>query len=319
MDDFQPNPIWADRVLRKHWAELEDRVGAEWMPATWREGFKRREVGRGLMRREVIPPYAEHGTGGYGCVFAVQGSEKVVIKVTSDPSEATFIVAAMQIGEWPAGVVRYHDIVQLPGLHERRPVFVVWREEAEPNTIGELGRPATEVGPDGKLRATYDNDARLAALGRLNMLQAVSVFLRARCPSYVTANAADWLRWAGLLEEAAEQSEWALGAVTLDWVESDIERAIILIHREPKRRQLAASLSCFELIMQLISTEPGCPKVGEALGFYMAEGMFLADVHRSNIGKVHRAGLGGLAWVITDPGHMVPLTPKWFAVPIDRL
>ena len=63
-------------------------------------------------------------------------------------------------------------------------------------------------------------------------------------------------------------------------------------------------------------------EVGAALGFYLNEGILLADVHRQNIGQVTRADsdYGPQTYtVITDPGHAVPLDRKWANVQVPEL
>jgi predicted GIY-YIG superfamily endonuclease len=64
--------------------------------------------------------------------------------------------------------------------------------------------------------------------------------------------------------------------------------------------------------------------IGGAMDFYIDEGILLADVHANNVGVVTRPpdenyddwhGIN----VITDPGHMVPLDPKWLNVRIKKI
>jgi hypothetical protein len=57
--------------------------------------------------------------------------------------------------------------------------------------------------------------------------------------------------------------------------------------------------------------------VGQALLYYVKEGMILADVHDGNVGQVTRNGKPTVA--ITDPGHMVPLKPKYMNVEVPML
>ena len=45
--------------------------------------------------------------------------------------------------------------------------------------------------------------------------------------------------------------------------------------------------------------------IGSALQGLLMNGLLLADVHHKNIGVVRRGR--ELAWVITDPGHLVRL------------
>jgi hypothetical protein len=64
--------------------------------------------------------------------------------------------------------------------------------------------------------------------------------------------------------------------------------------------------------------------IGGALSFYLEQGMLLADVHANNVGVATRPpGEGYDDWhavnVITDPGHMVPISPKWLNVEVRQL
>jgi hypothetical protein len=66
------------------------------------------------------------------------------------------------------------------------------------------------------------------------------------------------------------------------------------------------------------STAPGY-LVGEALGELLDQGILLADVHRNNIGEVDLPDFSKWEFVITDPGHMVALDPKWLEVNVPQL
>jgi hypothetical protein len=49
--------------------------------------------------------------------------------------------------------------------------------------------------------------------------------------------------------------------------------------------------------------------VADALLFLWREGILLADVHGGNLGRAARPG-APRAVVITDPGHMIEVTPE---------
>ncbi len=74
----------------------------------------------------------ELGAGAYGSVFKTE-DPNVVLKLTSDESEAHFIQTAMHLylkGVKSAGMVEYFGIGALREKHENHRVFVTWREYA---------------------------------------------------------------------------------------------------------------------------------------------------------------------------------------------
>lgn len=76
MESLHPNPPWVDETLKAHWDQMERRVGKRMMPRPREEG-------------------GELGSGHYGTVFATR-RRGVVMKVTSDPSEARFVTDGLQ-------------------------------------------------------------------------------------------------------------------------------------------------------------------------------------------------------------------------------
>ena len=73
-----------------------------------------------------------------------------------------------------------------------------------------------------------------------------------------------------------------------------------------------------QLAMEMANTHAGS-LIGEALGYYLEEGMLLADVHLGNIGEAVPEGYDCWDLVITDPGHMVRFDPKWINVVIQLI
>lgn len=151
MIDFGRTP-WVDRAMNIEWAKVQKEVPLSWMPtaeAVNKQGF-------------VLE---EYGCGYYGCVMPT-GEDGLVLKITTDFSEASFAQTAIDLGEWPLGIVRYHAVLQLPdvlayrqeddstvrirktptpprGLRNR--VYLLWREEAfAPGFAAGLVRPAYE-------------------------------------------------------------------------------------------------------------------------------------------------------------------------------
>jgi hypothetical protein len=75
----------------------------------------------------------EFGTGAYGTVIPTK-TKGWVVKVTSDESEARFAAIAMSIGRFPPGMVKYKAAFHVSGTHSGRPIYILWRQEA--NQVG---------------------------------------------------------------------------------------------------------------------------------------------------------------------------------------
>lgn len=78
-------------------------------------------------------------------------------------------------------------------------------------------------------------------------------------------------------------------------------------------RVAAYAVACSTLA-SVMANEEGLYYVGQAFEFFCGEGLLLADVHLGNIGLLDQE-----RWGITDPGHMVPLDPRWLSVEIPTL
>lgn len=315
---MQENPAWVNRILNEHWDAIEDRIGPELMPTTTRVGRKRR----------AHEP--ELGCGHYGCVLATVGGG-LVFKLSSDPSEAAFVAAALSLpaSHWPPGMIRYHDLFEIPGeTHRRRKVYGIVRQEA------------TQVG--------------------LQLLPAPSwKEIRQSVPErwvqkYREDSIAEGVRWLMLFKECASRVKEYIGRQkgagvleTLEKIRSHESLAIRWrAHEEPpedriaqdrwfkkfdyKRpkpfrgaEQAAVDLQrCAEAAEMMSSSIHFVSSIGAALDYYLDQGMLLADVHLGNIGEAEvewDTGDLGLDMVITDPGHMVPLTPKWLTVNVPKL
>jgi hypothetical protein len=120
-DDYEPNPPWVNKLLRKHTKKLASLVPPEWVPEP-----------------DVKWTYEEYGCGHYGCVLPVPDG-RVVLKITSDPTEAAFVTIYLGLKDKPIGITRYHQIVELPDQYRRRRTFAIWRDEAE--NVGGLSSP----------------------------------------------------------------------------------------------------------------------------------------------------------------------------------
>jgi len=93
--------------LLAHADRLTEAVGAKLMPPRSKGG----------------PP--SYGCGGFGCVFQTR-TKGVVIKATYDATEGRFVERAIALGEFPAGIVRYAQLIDDPAEQ----LWLLWREEA---------------------------------------------------------------------------------------------------------------------------------------------------------------------------------------------
>jgi hypothetical protein len=302
LDTLQPNPPWVDRILKNHWDTLEKHIGKRMMPY-----------------RSAVKPLglAELGTGHYGTVFETK-QPGVVMKVTSDPSEARFVVAALSLEKWPEGIVRYYDIVRIPETYRRRPVYVIWREEAV--STGTLvpkapdpRRPWKKLDADEK----YFRGAERDFIGYLSVWLTAARMVRER---YTRT------RQPGQFCSAvAKTRDLDMREVSWPWVnltfklaqphymtsEESWEYKRFYSLRGPER--LAATLEACDSCAELMEHTFGPHDVGAALGFYLDADILLADVHQDNIGQVVRDN-DELTTVITDPGHAVFLTDRYDAL-----
>jgi hypothetical protein len=120
----QPNPLWVDNALKRHWDALQARVGKRWMPVLSKSpATQLRGAGAERGRR-----FYEFGTGSYGTVLPTR-DPRVVLKISSDKSEIEFVLRAEHLGMWPSGLVKYYRMLQLSAARSR-PIYAIWREEA---------------------------------------------------------------------------------------------------------------------------------------------------------------------------------------------
>lgn len=262
------NPAWANRLLNENWQIIASEVkDPAWLPieAPDSPGGRRKT-------------FSELGCGHYGCVFATS-NPGMVFKISTDASEVEFVKAAMKLGEWPTGIVRYMAVLDLAGSHRKRPAFVVWREEAF--DVGRIG-----IGPNPNAEREFKryHDSYRNAAGYVREVSTRPGF-------------------AARLAEAKAKSDWAWDNVT--WEDGITARLV----QYSASQRLAAALRICAICFELMEHTDYAPDVGSALGFYLDRGILLADVHMQNIGRVTRDdpdGYGPQTFiVITDPGHAV--------------
>lgn len=304
------NPPWVDEVVEANLRELTYRApkGAEVVT----------EAAGGHLHAPEL------GCGAYGCVLrtAVPG---VVLKITSDPTEALFVRALADRGlSGLMGITRYLGSSLLEGRRQGRALYALWREEAD--DVGELvtkepvrqtpvvtakGSGTRSTAPPRAWTVPELDPPRfetpVAALRFADRLHQYRWY--ADSVRHVLANAQDQDR---TRQRATELSAWAAAEVDLEIaVQAYREDAtggltMLVEHRGPERMALALR-GCEVLAEAMASESPAGALVGEAFLEMRGKGIVLADVHGGNVGRVLRPERYGRwkVWVVTDPGHMV--------------
>jgi len=275
---------WIDRAFLAFW----DRVKAAAPKPAW---IPRLEEGR-------TPSVVEFGCGAYGCAVPTH-DPSVLVKMTSDPSEAAFAVTAMKLAEkhgWPSGIVRYYAAYNVPNVtYRKRSVAILWRDEAiDVGTVVPFGQKTVSQFELAKNLDAYKN----LAMSLREML--------------VTAAKRDPEEPWRLLKEARALDSWAY-----ERFEATYEAGRIVNFRGAEK--LAGLLQLLSLFEQEMQTTDMQDSVGEALGYYHRHGLVLADVHVGNIGRRVREGDHFGEIVITDPGHAVPLERELARVVVPSL
>lgn len=289
---------WVDRAFERYW----DRIAAAAPDARW---VPQREAREGRRKWRVV----EHGCGHYGCVLPTN-DEGLVVKLSSDPTEAVFVAAALSFGEQPDGLVRYHKVVGIPPdemTHRDRPLFVIWREEAF--DVGAITKGLEERFPGNPDRVRYERSAMEKLLGYLTSFKAMAAQAREQLRRSKTAESRFQL-----VEEAKDLQRWAWDIVA----ELDLDNPsnVPSIGRYKGAERLAVCFRYFSAVTEMMENEYGSSEVGGAFSFYFDRGILLADVHGGNVGRVPRVGFSP---VITDPGHAVALEERWTKVRVPLL
>lgn len=125
---FVQNPQrWVTDIIAASWDLMSDSVQAAWLP-------KLSDVS--LVKDDQIAARVdEYGCGKFGCVFPTS-DPAVVMKVTSDESEANFAAHLSTTLVAPICVDYYMVIAIANRTHQNRRLFLLWRENA--NSVGEV-------------------------------------------------------------------------------------------------------------------------------------------------------------------------------------
>lgn len=271
-----PQP-WVAKALKENWAALLAEVPSPtWLPVADGRTFR------------------DYGCGHYGCVMPTT-EPGMVCKITSDESEVEFIRAAMKIGDWPTGIVRYTAAMDLPTTHRSRKVYAIWREEAFDVGQGKLDRTHYAFREFSKYHEVYRSVA--------GVLRPMVEGSKNRSRLLVEAGGLkDWA-WRNVVIE-----DGSAGYDAANWWSGRNLPAPFLRYRGAQR--LAAGLRICEIAFELMANTAYGTEVGAALGFYLEHGILLADVHTNNLGHVDRDDYSQRVLAITDPGHAVFLTPR---------
>lgn len=250
-------------------------------------------VGRTWMPEMDGAKAVEYGCGSYGCVMPTQGDPDTVCKLTTDETEAFFVGQAIELGDWDEahGIVEYKRILKLPVTHKSRDVYVLWRESVE------------DV---GLFKDPYMRDHRRRAV--LNALDGVKAAATVVRTMYKRAQSRD--AWLDTLSRANGFEEWAWQNVSHD---TDMLHGWASLFRGPQK--LALALRAYHLHAELAQHTDGPDAIGQALGFYLERGIVLADVHGNNVGLRTDTD----TWIITDPGHAVPIHEDTMVTTIEEV
>lgn len=126
------NPPWVTKILTDHWGDLEAKVKPAWLP-------KLDDV-HAVRGGHVQGDFSELGCGAYGCVYPTL-DPGIVLKVTTDPTEAEFAARLAKDLAVPI-TTTYRMVMSLPVKHEKRRVYLLWREEA--SEVGAIEEDSTE-------------------------------------------------------------------------------------------------------------------------------------------------------------------------------
>lgn len=331
MKPMLTDPPWADKILKQHWAAIERVVGAAWMPRTatavkgvaklrekiteiedsvakgmtnqyWLDQLADHKAELAKLEKKKPKGYEEYGCGHYGCVMST-GTPGLVFKITTDATEAAFIAAYLS---WPKhtrpnGIVRYHRLLAIRSAsHLKRPVFLLWRDEAN------------HLGSDGISRW-------IRTEVKENSRQYYSESLRRTTKSLETClTAARDIRKLVLKKpDAQERLQKAMDLRADAW-----ELGARAAFGKPPMK-LAFHLQKFEEAATEMENEPMGIEIGRALRECLTEhGLLLADVHLNNIGMVATKEVidnVGNVPIITDPGHAIAIDDRYKGVTIEDL
>lgn len=260
------NPAWTNSALLRQWDDIERLVGRAHMPKVTKHTANK------LIAKE-------YGTGAYGTVMPTN-TKGIVVKVTSDPSEAKFAYVLQLLGKYPQGIVKYHEVFRLHGSHNSRPVFVLWREEAY--DVGESLPEESEYMLE-EMRQKLDPAFRLT----------YSPELKERHLKPIKSAVQTYRKRTGY-EHGGSGPNMIDGFWV--WVQGEDVRA-------------GFDVDAGRAVADDMAHSGNGRLVGAAIRDMIDQDLVLADVHAGNVGRVKRNGQ--FRTVITDPGNVTELTHKF--------
>jgi hypothetical protein len=279
------NPIaWVDRILTSKWTALASHVGNDMMPVPISA------AGKSKRKR-----FQEYGCGSYGCVLPT-AKPGIVFKLTTDSTEAAFINYVVRHKLESDGLVRYFKVLAIPGsTHQKRPIFAIWREEAQ--AVGEINRVMHHS--YGQMVGRLSDQQEFARL----IQRAVIHFKRGQGyhedSRYIIKLIDDW-------------SDWAYS--------QELPTSPYRIEDLPATQRIALAVVNYKYNAEVMSSTKHVYLLGDAFLTYMKQNLFLADVHSGNIGiPIDTSQHGPSEPIIIDPGHAFALDDRLEREPVDVL
>lgn len=293
------NPAWADRILEKNINLLGNVAdSAELLPYLEFDAKNNRVFAK------------EYGCGKLGCVYPTLRDD-LVFKITSDVSEVKFVLTAMNLGEWPEGMVQYTKVVILEGLYKSRPVAGLWREAAINKSIGVLGKKF-ESNKMSKQEELFDDFlslfftyTELAERSKKSIKSKQDLDLFFSTVSYDTykSQVEDiWIKHFDPKNPMKMEDEYDY------YIYPQVSAAKESVQDKIRRISILLSI-CIKIAKEIQTRTPEFASIGHALEFYGKKYILIGDVHLLNVAQVDRKGKS--TWVIIDPGVSIFFTNKY--------
>jgi hypothetical protein len=291
------NPAWADKVIHDNLDIISTSVQHE------------DELPQMIFTKGTVTVH-EYGCGKMGCVIPTFDDKKV-FKITSDDSEVRFILAAMNLGEWPEGMIQYYRVVKLRGNYKQRQVYGIWREDCPDAGKLEKKKEKDYTQNEWLLLALfnaffeYGNTVIGFVYDSVNNRQLYDYFdqVYGYYPKAQNEVNKVWKK-VSLTEERPEEIDYLIypkGKSTPKNAPIDL-----------KVKRTAYALACCVNVAKQIENIPEYASIGHALLFYLQKSIIINDLHFGNIGEIYRKERDKKIWAITDPGIVVFLTSKFF-------
>jgi hypothetical protein len=230
-------------------------------------------------RPSTLEPF---GCGYYGCAYPTSAPD-VVLKLTTDPSEAAFVQAALRIhgDRFPPGIVHYYRIDATTSTYADRVAYLIWREEAF--HVGSTIQILMDTGDRAEI-----TEGRLFLRLYYTAGDTINEMLHeSKDPHELQRTSAAWYGW------ARDNTSW-----------KDVRSGDLIDYSPPQR--FAATVHAMGQLTQQLATVPAFKALGDTLGVYTKHGLLIIDISNANLGQAPRDGQPTL--VITDPGEVLNIT-----------